>query len=388
MAIHLKTKMSRGPFLVPESTIRRQKSPLAGMIATIFCILALIGIVNLYSASLGDSYFYSQLRHLIFGLACFFVVGWLLPFKKIQSSAYWFYGLCVLALVLVLLIGHTANGSTRWLVFGSMTFQPSEIAKLAVAMVVARFFQDNPSSTPYRLRDLWFIGLLISIIFALIFKQPDLGTAGLCVLIAASQIAFLRIDWRSLCIVGVASGVVATLGWNLLLRPYQRTRVLTLLNPDLDPYGKGYNSLQSLVAVGSGQIFGKGFMQGTQTQLQFLPARHTDFAFSVFAEEQGFWAGALVFVLFGLMTYLALEVARQAKDSFSALLAVGIAAMFFVQFAINVAMVLGTFPIVGMPLPLFSHGGSSLLSICLTFGLLVSIHRSRMHHGMKGVIGD
>ena len=170
----------------------------------------------------------------------------------------------------------------------------------------------------------------------------------------------------------MGSGVAAG---NLFLHDYQKLRVLNLLNPQLDPHGSGYNSLQSLIAIGSGGLLGKGYLQGTQTQLEFLPARHTDFVFSVFAEEHGFWAGAVVFILFGSLVYIALEISRQAKDTFSGLLALGIAAIVFIQFFINVTMVLGLFPVVGMPLPFFSYGGSSLITLCAGLGLLVAIER-------------
>jgi rod shape determining protein RodA len=173
---------------------------------------------------------------------------------------------------------------------------------------------------------------------------------------------------------------MAALGWHTLLRPYQKLRILNLLNPNLDPQNTGYNSLQSLVAVGSGNLFGKGFMQGTQAQLKFLPERHTDFVFSVFAEEHGFWGAALVFAAFGVLTYIALEIARTAKDTFTGLLAVGIAALIFLEFTINVAMVLGVFPVVGLPLPFFSYGSSLLLTVCVALGLLVSINRATNGH--------
>ena len=154
--------------------------------------------------------------------------------------------------------------------------------------------------------------------------------------------------------------------------------MLNLINPDLDPGGSGYNSLQSLVAVGSGGVYGKGFLQGTQTQLKFLPARHTDFIFSVFAEEQGFWGSVLVFFLFSGVAYLALEIARESKDMFNSLLAIGVASLVFLEFGINVAMVLGLFPVVGIPLPFFSHGGTALLTICCSLGILIAINRQNV----------
>jgi len=247
-----------------------------------------------------------------------------------------------------------------------------------MAMVVARFFFANRLASAYNLRDLWPILVLVSLYFILIFEQPDLGTAGICVMIAGAQFAFVRIDKRSIGIVALTGLVGVIVGWFVFLHDYQKLRVLNLFNPDMDPQHTGYNSLQSLVAVGSGNIFGKGFLKGTQTQLQFLPARHTDFIFSVFAEEHGFWGGTIIFICFGILTYIALEIAREAKDTFCALLAVGIAALIFIEFLINVGMVLGVFPVVGVPLPFFSYGGSAMLTICAALGLLVSISRDSM----------
>jgi rod shape determining protein RodA len=214
--------------------------------------------------------------------------------------------------------------------------------------------------------------------FGLIFPQPDFGTAGLCLMIALAQILFVRLDWRSIAIVVTTGLVAAPLAWMFALKDYQRHRVLNFLDPDIDPQGTGYNALQSLIAVGSGGVSGKGFMQGTQTQLQFLPMSHSDFVFSVFAEEHGFRGAIIVVLLFAGITYVALEIARQARDTFSALLAVGLAAFLFCQAAVNIAMVLHMFPIVGVPLPFFTHGGSILLTVCAAMGLLVSIDRDNV----------
>ena len=278
-------------------------------------------------------------------------------------------------LTVVFVLGRVAGGAQRWITIGPIGFQPSEIAKLVVAIITAKFFAAQRISSTYRLRDLLPIVTTVGIIFVLIFLQPDFGTAGLCLFIFLCQLYFIRIDRKSIILVGLLSPVIAILGWTTALRPYQKLRILNLVNPDLDPQNTGYNSLQSLIAVGSGNAFGKGFMQGTQAQLRFLPERHTDFIFSVFAEEHGFWGGVFVFSLFLAITYIALAIARQSKDVFCSLLAVGIAAFLFLEFTINIAMVLGLFPVVGLPLPFFSYGSSNLLTVYLALGFLIAISR-------------
>lgn len=295
--------------------------------------------------------------------------------RHLNTYAYHLYAVTALSLLVVAFIGQTAGGAQRWLVIGPLRLQPSEIAKLTVAITVARFFYTNRSPHPYRLRDIWIILLMIGAIFGLIFEQPDLGTAGFCMLVAIVQILMLRIDMKTFAQVASTAVVSAIAGWTLFLHDYQKLRVLNLLNPSFDPYGTGYHAQQSLIAVGSGGLWGKGLMHGTQTQLQFLPARHTDFVFSVFAEEHGFWMSLLMFALFGTFQYIALDIARQAKNSFNAILAVGVSMVVFLEFIINVAMVLGIFPVVGVPLPFFSYGGSSILTVCIASGLLISIDR-------------
>jgi len=370
-----KSYSSEGVFLTTEGEVQAPASKRIPAIVGIFIFFLAVGLLNLYSASLGEKYFSAQLYRMAPGLILFVFCGWLLPIRVIQSYSYWIYGITVGSLLVVLLLGYSAGGSQRWINLGFFAVQPSELAKISVAIVVAKFFQSSRLNTAYQLKDLWPVMLTTGLIFALIFKQPDLGTAGICLIIAVTQILFMKIDLRSVSIVGCSAIIVAALGWNFFLHDYQKLRILNLLNPDLDPHGSGYNSIQSLVAIGSGNFVGKGFLQGTQAQLQFLPARHTDFIFSVFAEEWGFWAGTIVFFLFGLLTYLILEVARHAQSTFSSLLAIGIAALIFVEFTINVAMVLGMFPVVGMPLPFFSYGGSSLLTMCIAMGILVAIDR-------------
>ena len=277
----------------------------------------------------------------------------------------------------MLLLGYKAGGATRWLSLGFFRFQPSEFIKITLALALAQFFYNQKLKNYYQISDIIPILFNSCLVFVLIFMQPDFGTAGLCLAISLAQFSFIniRISRQFLWSLLVFSIVTPVLGWLYFLKPYQKLRILNLLNPELDPSGSGYNSIQSLVAVGSGGLWGKGFMQGSQTQLQFLPARHTDFIFSVFSEEFGFFSGVAVFALFFTLFYLGLIVARESNDSFKKLTAIGLVSFIFLEFSINIAMVLGLFPVVGMPLPFFSYGGTSVLTISVATGILIAIDR-------------
>lgn len=347
------------------------------IVIAVFVLLGLTGLSNLYSASNGAAVFYAQLKHLLIGAGIFVLFGWFIPVRLVNTYSYPVFVFVTISLVVVLILGHSAGGAQRWMSIGSIRFQPSEFAKMSVVLLVAKFIYNNKIRNFYTLKDLAPALGGILLIFALIFKQPDFGTAGVCLMIGCAQLAFVRIKigFKTILLLFISAISTGIIGWFFLLERYQKLRILNLLDPEMDPSGSGYNSLQSLVAVGSGHLFGKGFMQGTQTQLQFLPARHTDFIFSVFAEEHGFWGSAFVFFLFAALSYVALEIARSAKDSFSSLVCLGIASLLFIEFTINVAMVLGIFPVVGIPLPFFSFGGSSLLTGCACLGLLIGIDR-------------
>ena len=335
------------------------------------------GLANLYSASGASAVFYVQLRHGLIGLFVFLILGWIVPVRSLNVYGYWIFGITCALLVTVLITGKIGGGSQRWIVVGPFRGQPSELAKLAVAIAVAKYFY-TAKLRIFKLRDMWPVIAMIGLIAGLIFPEPDFGTAGFVAIIALAQLAFVPINRRSvMTVIAVGIGTMPIV-WGLLLKDYQKYRVLSFLNPDLDPHGKGYNAMQSLVAIGSGGLNGKGFLEGTQTQLRFLPMRHTDFVYSVFAEEHGFWGTIVLFSLFAALAYLALEVARQSRDKFNRLLAVGVAAFLFFQFTINIAMVLRMFPVVGLPLPFFSYGGSTLMAVCGAIGVLIAIDRDTL----------
>ena len=364
--------------LVPGQEIKEPRLIWSRIIMGIMAVLIIMGMTNLYSAALGTSLFWSQLKNLVIAFAAFFVCGWVINPRHLNTYAYWIFGFVCILLVLVDFMGGIAMGAQRWLKIGPIVFQPSELAKVSIAMVVAKFFHTSRLARPYTIRDLLPLALIVGVAFALIFLQPDFGTAGVCALIALCQLGFIRINNKSLGIV-VGLGIAALIiGWVFVLRDYQKLRVLNLINPDLDRSGTGYNALQSFIAIGSGKFFGKGFMEGTQTQLQFLPARHTDFIFAVFAEEHGFFGATILFGLFVTLIYMGLAIAKQGKDIFSSLLAIGMTSIIFVSFMINTSMVLGLFPVVGVPLPFFSYGGTAMIMFCATLGILVGIERDSL----------
>ena len=345
----------------------------------LFCFFGLstLGFLTLYSASY--PHFLSQVKHFSLGLTLLFLIGFWIPLRFIQNISFPVHIILVLSLCFVLLFGYKAGGAQRWLFIGNFfRFQPSEFIKISTVLFLASFFQNQKYRSEYYLSDLWPILLNGLLVFSLIFFQPDFGTAGLCLGITLFQLFFISIRMSSLSIKAILFIALSSplVGWFFLLKPYQKLRILTLLNPGKDPTGSGYNSLQSLVAIGSGGFSGKGFMQGSQTQLHFLPARHTDFIFSVFSEEYGFLGCLLAFVLFLTLFLLGFSIARDSNDLFKKLTAIGLTGFLFLEFFINIAMVLGVFPVVGMALPFFSSGGSSVLTVCLSLGLLISIDRN------------
>jgi len=297
-------------------------------------------------------------------------------YYRLERFANAFYFLTIALLILVLIAGKVTSGSQRWLGFGPISFQPSELAKISIVMVLARFFSEEGGYREYRLRDLGRPFVLIGIPTLLILKEPDLGTAILVVVVSASMILFVKINRKSLLIIVLTALSVAPFIW-LNLKEYQQKRIMTFIRPDKDLFGAGYHIHQSKIAIGSGQVWGKGFLKGTQTKLHFLPEQHTDFAMSVLAEEWGFIGAALLLCLYLLLILWGLNIAKDSKDKFGSITAIGIVAFIFWQVVINVGMVTGLLPVVGIPLLLFSYGGSSLISTMAAMGLLMNISMRR-----------
>ena len=271
------------------------------------------------------------------------------------------------------------GGSRRWLLIGPITMQPSEPAKVAVIIVLARYFSKLVNTEGLNLRELLRPLILTVIPFVLIVKQPDLGTALLILLIAVSVTVLVKIETRTFLYIMVFCTTTLPMIW-FFLKGYQKQRILTFLNPERDPLGAGYHIIQSKIAIGSGMIYGKGFLKGTQNALSFLPEHHTDFIFSIMAEEWGLVGAGLLLFIFFLLIIWGLNVARVCRDPFGIILSFGITAMVFWQAIINIGMVMGLMPVVGVPLPFISYGGSSAITMMICIGILINISMRQFVH--------
>ena len=334
-------------------------------------LTAAYGLVVLYSALDGDwAAFQGQLSRLAVALLMMLIVAQL-DVAMLQRWAPVLYGLGIVMLVLVLLLGVQAKGAQRWLgVPGLPRFQPSELMKLAVPLMVASSLADRP--LPPTGKTVAWVLALIAAPALLIGLQPDLGTA---ILVAAAGFAVLLLSglfWRWVLLAGLL-GLAALPGLWMVMRDYQRQRVLTLLDPESDPLGAGWNIIQSKIAIGSGGLFGKGLFEGTQSHLNFLPESHTDFIIAVLAEELGFLGVLGLLTLYFLLLTRGLYIATQGRDTFARLLAGGLTLTFFTYLFVNVAMVSGLLPVVGVPLPLVSYGGTSALTLLAGFGVLMAV---------------
>ncbi len=285
------------------------------------------------------------------------------------------FGIGVAMLVLVLAFGYTGKGAQRWLNLGFMRFQPSELMKIAVPMMVAWVL--TRKSLPPSIGNLFLATLVLIIPAALILQQPDLGTTILIVMSGALIIFLAGLAWRFIAVLAALMVVLIPLAYYFLLHPYQQQRIKTLFNPWEDPLGAGYHIIQSMIAIGSGGAQGKGWLEGSQSQLEFIPERHTDFIFSVFAEEHGFIGFLLLLALYLVITGRGLFIAYYTKDTFSRLVAGSLSMTFFFYVFVNIGMVSGMLPVVGVPLPLISYGGTSMVTLMAGFGIMMSIHHHR-----------
>jgi len=354
-------------------------------ICTLLIVIA--GLFALYSASyqnmrISNEVFYDQLFFAVVGFVMMFLLS-RVDFRNFYDLAYMFYGVTILLLIFVLISGRHAMGATRWVTLAGISFQPSEPAKFALILALARYFADRRSSA-YEgegfYERLWgdlMAPLLMTLLpMFLIFKQPDLGTALLFMGIFLMMLFVSGLRYRyilgflSLCLAAVP------LGWHFL-KAYQKDRLLVFLNPNIDPLGAGYTIIQSKIAIGSGQLFGKGWLAGTQNQLNFLPERHTDFIFSVIGEEWGLIGTLFVLTCYFVLIMCGLKIAERVKDRFGMQIAVGIVAILTLQVVINIGMVLGLFPVVGLTLPLISFGRSSFIVVVMMLGFLLNLSRKR-----------
>jgi rod shape determining protein RodA len=336
-----------------------------------------IGFAMLYSAANGNLQPWASKQMARFAIAFIpMIAAALIDIRYWYRISYWLYAIALLLVVAVDMRGVIGMGAQRWIDLGVIQLQPSELMKIAVVLALARYFHSLPPENNGRIIDLIVPAGLVMVPVALVLKQPDLGTA--MMLLSCGAIVFFLAGVR-LWIFGaalVAAAGAAPLVWSML-RDYQRARLYTFLSPDTDPLGAGYHIMQSKIALGSGGLFGKGFMLGTQTHLNFLPERQTDFIFTMIAEEFGLVGGLVLLGLYALVLAYGFTIALRSRNQFGRILGLGLATNFFLYVFINTAMVIGLIPVVGVPLPLISYGGSAMVTVMLGFGLLmnVSIHR-------------
>jgi rod shape determining protein RodA len=349
-----------------------------------------IGFAMLYSAGNGSLQPWASRQMLRFGFTLLPMLAVaLIDLRYWYRAAYWIYGAALLLVVAVDLRGFAGMGAQRWIDLGVIQLQPSEVMKIALVLALARYFHGLSAENSGRLRYLVFPVLMIVLPTLLVLKQPDLGTA-MMLLAAGAILCFL--GGVRLWVFGAgafAGAAAAPVAWSFL-RDYQKTRLYTFLEPDTDPLGAGYHIMQSKIAFGSGGLFGKGFLQGTQSHLSFLPEKQTDFIFTMFAEEFGLVGGLALLVLYILIIVYAFAIALRSRSQFGRLLGLGIAVNFFLYAFINTAMVMGLIPVVGVPLPLISYGGTAMVTVMLGFGLLmnIGIHRDvRLSRAGESQIG-
>lgn len=344
--------------------------------------LATLGSSVVYSASDGDLAFVeAHLSKLILAMVIM-VIAAQIPLNWYRQFSVPLYLVGLALLLAVMFFGEISKGAQRWLDFGVFRFQPSEIMKLAMPATIAWLLAKQ--SLPPNWSQLGIALLILLIPVALIAKQPDLGTAILVVVSGGAVIFFAGLSWKLIAAIVTFIAVSAPVAWNFL-HDYQQKRVLMFLDPESDPLGAGYHIIQSKIAIGSGGLEGKGWRNGSQTQLDFLPESHTDFVFSVLAEEWGLLGVSLLLTLYAFVILRGLYIAWYARDSFGQLMAGAITMSFFIYVFINIGMVSGLLPVVGVPLPIISYGGTSLVTLMLGFGILMSIHaehkrQAKRHH--------
>lgn len=347
----------------------------------VFIILALnlVGLMNLYSATHGphsqgvETLFANQIVWLVVGWSVFFLMT-IVEYQFVTKAAYVVYFLNLGAILYVTFFGTTALGAQRWIDLGFFRYQPSETMKMALILILARKLAPRTvEGHGMGLRELVIPLGMILLPVALVMEQPDLGTAMLLLAIGGTILLFMKIRTSILAFVITAGLIAAPILWTYVLRDYQKNRVINFLQPQNDPQGSGYNSIQSKIAVGSGQFLGKGFRKGTQSQLEFLPERHTDFIYSVLSEEHGFVGSVGTVLLFAALFMFGIRVASTARDKLGAIISAGVLAYVFWHMSINIGMVIGLLPIVGVPLPLLSYGGSSMLTTMAGLGLISSV---------------
>jgi rod shape determining protein RodA len=359
-----------------------------GMVFLVFTI-SLIGIAAVYSATYTSrgpsSLFTKQLVWISVGLIIMFLA--LIPdYHTVGRYAYVLYALSLVLLFLVMVMGKTGMGAQRWLAIGPFAFQPSELAKLSLTLALARYFAEDPKQGDYELKDLIIPIIMVLVPLILVLKQPDLGTAIMLFLTSSIIVILSGIRLRSVVFVILVGVTIASLVFLVSpvrhkiwgsLKPYQQNRIKAFIDPGSDPLGSGYHANQSKISVGSGQITGRGYRKGTQSQMAFLPERHTDFIFAVIAEETGLVGSSVLLFLYLILLLIGVDTAKNAKDRLGVLMAGGIVSMLSLYVFINMGMAVGIVPVVGVPLPLVSYGGTSIITTFLSLGILLNIQSRR-----------
>ncbi len=345
----------------------------------IICLLAAIGMMSVYSATYDhDNRLFSQAGNMAFGFAVMWIVAQVPPRQLLRFAVpLYFFG--VILLLCVWFFGVKVKGATRWLDIGITRVQPSELMKIAMPLMLAWFFhhfQERLSAWHFVIAF-----ILLAVPFLLIAKQPDLGTGILVGAAGFYVIFFAGLSWRTLFAMAVLAAASAPLVWTYLLKDFQKRRLLTLLDPTSDPLNSGFHIIQSTIAVGSGGMHGKGWLAGTQTHLEFIPEKHTDFIFAVFSEEWGLVGNSVLLVVYLLLIGRCLMIAAEATSFFGRILAASLALTFFTCAFVNMGMVTGILPVVGVPLPFMSYGGTALVTFFCALGILMSIrtHPDRLH---------
>jgi len=339
-------------------------------------MISLVGIMAIFSASheLPGDYAMKQLAWLgISVLALFAVVR--IGYRTLLGYSYAFYVISIVLLLAVIAMGDMRLGAQRWIELGPFVLQPSEFAKIAVILTLAQYLGERARNR-YQTKRFLIAFFLVAFPMVFILKQPDLGTTLIFIPILFCVLFLWGVRLRYLIVTSLCALASFPVFW-VLLKGYQKRRLLVFLNPDVDPLGAGYTAIQSKIAVGAGQFFGKGFLQGTQNRLRFLPEHHTDFIFCVIAEEWGFVGGCLILMLFALLFVRMIRVIERTSDTRARLITAGVVSMIFFQVVINIGMTMGLMPITGLPLPFVSYGGSSLVTMFIAVGLLISIYKDR-----------
>jgi len=347
-------------------------------ILSVILALVAVGFASIYSATHAHmpSIYTKDIYWIVIGSALM-LAAIVLNYSYLERFSYVFYGFSLLLLVAVFFIGSSFSGAKRWISLGFFTLQPSEFAKLALIIMLARHFNEKLiHDRGMGLKDLAVPAVIMIVPFLLIAKQPDLGTGIILWMIFWSMAFIVKIRTKVIAGLGALFAAMAPFGWHFL-KDYQKARITSFMSPESDPLGSGYHVMQSKIAIGSGGFFGKGFMEGTQGKLMFLPEHHTDFIFASLAEEWGFAGAAVVLGLFLALIISGVNTANSSKDRFGFLVAFGITAMFFWQIIINLGMVAGILPVVGVPLPFISYGGSFLITSMIAAGLLLNINMRR-----------